>query len=77
MFIYLDCRLCIDELHLVRQLHSNLANRSLSIALARLGIRCKLFNIVDELFRFHVRQTFENQHFVRRGGEPGGEAGFI
>ena len=52
MFIYLIVDYAFDELHLVRQLHSNPANRSLSIALAglQLAFGCKLFNIVDELF---------------------------
>ena len=76
MFIYLIADYAFDELHLVRQLHSNPANRSLSIALARLGIRCKLFNIVDELF-VSTYVNFKNQHFARRRGEPGGEAGFF
>ena len=32
-----------DELHLCKAVAFELAKRSLSIALARLGIRCKLF----------------------------------
>ena len=42
-----------DELHLCK----TVAFEQLidpSIALARLGIRCKLFNIVDEFVLFHV-----------------------
>ena len=44
MFIYLIVDYAFDELHLVQQLHSNLAKRSLSIALAWLGFGSKLFN---------------------------------
>ena len=54
MFIYLIVNYAFDELHLVRQLLSNLANRSWLIALARLGFGSKLFNIVDEFISFHV-----------------------
>ena len=58
MFIYLTVIYAFDELHLVRQLCLNLANRSWLIALARLGFGSKLFNIVDEFISFSRTSKF-------------------
>ena len=77
MFIYLIVIYAFDELHLVRQLSFEPANRSLIDRIGLAGcIGATAFQHCGRVFRSHVRK-FERSTLRQTQREPAGESSFV